>query len=66
MEVLKSINGCPFKKIVETSKTITATPVIDKNLEFLVQHLNRADIFKNKHVLTELAVSVSSDYIVLQ
>ena len=61
MEVLKSIKGCLFKKIVETSKTITATPVIDKNLEFLVQHLSGVEIFRNKHVVRKLVVSVSSD-----
>ena len=59
MEVLKSIKGYPFKKIEETSKTTTATPKTDPNLELLVQHLSRAEIFRNKHIVMKLAASVS-------
>ena len=36
MDVLKSIKGYPFKKIVQTSKNTTATPINNQNLEFLV------------------------------
>ena len=59
MKVLKSIKGYAFKKIVETSKNTTATPIIDQNLEFIVQHLSGAEIFRNKHVVIKLAASVS-------
>ena len=59
MEVLKSIKGYPFKKIVETSKNTTATPIFNQNLELLIQHLSGAEIFRNKHVVMKLAVSVS-------
>ena len=57
------MEGYPFKKIVETSKVTTATPIIDQNLEFLVQYLSGAKISKNKYVVIKLVVSVSSDYI---
>ena len=66
MEVLKSINKYPFKKIVKTSKNTTATPIIDQNLEFLFKYLSGAQIFRNEHVVMKLAMSMSPDYIVLQ
>ena len=66
MEVLKSIKGYKFKKTVETSKNTIVTPIIDQNLEFLVQHLTRAKLFGNKHVDMKLAESISSGYILLQ
>ena len=59
MEVLKSIKGYPFKKIVEASKNTTVTPITDQNLQLLVQHLSGAKIFRNKHVVIKVAASLS-------
>ena len=59
MEVLKSIKGYPFKKIVETSENTTVTPITDQNLQLLVQHLSGAKIFRNKHVVIKVAASLS-------
>ena len=58
MEVLKSIKGYPFKKIVETSKITTVTPITDQNLQLLVRHLSGAEIFRNEHIVMKLAASL--------
>ena len=49
--------------MVETSKNTTATPIIDQNSKFPVQHLSGAEIFRNEHEVRKLAESASSDYI---